>query len=434
MDVETAFLEAQLEGEEIYMIMPEGLEYLSENPNVNDDNENIFKISSKDKYVKLNKCLYGTKQAPRYWNATIDTFFKQFGLQATKCDPCLYYYIKNKKILLVGLYVDDLIIAGNCSETINKLKEGLSKRFKMKDLGELSFLLGMEIKRDRENKLLFVNQQRYVTDVLQRFGMESSKSAKTPMETGVQLTKHDNNIKETSAPYRQLIGSLMYCSSHTRPDITFSTCYLSRFMNHPSDTHWIYGKRILRYLKGTTSYGICFDGSLPLEITGYCDSDWGSNKEDRKSVIGFTYLICGGAISWKSKVHSSVALSTCEAEYVAISEAVKELLWIKQLFTELGIIMSTPNLFTDNRAAQFMAMNDYITARTKHIDIKHHFIRDCIKEGMLNLRYIQSRFNVSDNLTKALGKALFEEHILRFGVRGSVENIHQTLTEDSRMF
>jgi hypothetical protein len=421
MDVETAFLEAGLEGEDIYMDMPDGYEQLLHNPEMKPDNRNMFSISTGLKFVKLNKCLYGTKQAPRYWNSTIDKFFKEFGLQATKCDPCLYYYVQRKIIFLVGLYVDDLIIAGNCLKTIMKLKQGLSDRFHMKDLGELSYLLGMEIKRERSKKLLFVNQHRYITEILEKFGMMSSNSTAIPMEKGIQLVKHNLKNAETVNPYRELIGSLMYCSTHTRPDITFSTCHLSRYMSHPSDIHWTHAKRILRYLKGTTNTGLCFDGSLPLKLVGYCDADWGSHKEDRKSIIGYVYLICGVAISWKSKVHSSVALSTCEAEYVAISEAVKELLWIKQLFQELGIQIEIPLLFTDNQSAQFTATNEALSQRTKHIDIRHHFIKDYIQKRAFVLEHIPTGLNIADGMTKALCKQTFEKNLTGLGVRGSVE-------------
>ncbi len=350
------------------------------------------------------------------WNQCIDKFFKELGLQPCKSDPCCYLKIQGKKILIVLLYVDDLLIAGTSQGVIQELKTQLNKRFEMSDLGEVSHLLGMHITRDRQRKMLFINQKAYISKALERFGLSDCNPTIIPMDPNTKLKKLNMDEVCTSKPYRSLIGTLLYAASHTRPDISYGVSYLSRFMENPSEEHWNYAKRILRYLKGTATYGILFDGRKPFTIEGYTDADWGSDVNNkRRSTSGWIFTLCGGAITWKSKQQTSVALSSCEAEFVAMSEAVKELLWLTYLLEELKQNQKI-TLWIDNQAAKFLAENEVVHSRSKHIDIRYWFVKDKIQHEVFNLSHVSSESNTADVFTKALPAPSFRKFRDKMGV------------------
>jgi len=215
---------------------------------------------------------------------------------------------------------------------------------------------------------------------------------------------------------------LLYCSTHCRPDIAYAVSYLAKFSERPTVEHWNGAKRVLRYLKGTVDHGLLFYATGKLTLTGDCDADWGSNAEDRRSVSGYVFMLGGAAISWKSKSQPIVALSTCEAELIGVAEAVKELLWLKQLCGELGFIdIAVPVLRSDNQAAIASATREQVTQRTKHMDIRHKFIAQHLLEGDFSIRYVPSQENIADIMTKALTRVMFASGRDLLGVWGSVE-------------
>jgi histone deacetylase 1/2 len=266
---------------------------------------------------KLKKSLYGLKQAPRVWNSLLDSYLKANNFIQTEADPCVYVQNDKQKKTIISIYVDDLLIACNCKKKLHEIKEVMKKRFKMKDLGEATYCLGLHIQRDRTRKILTLNQTKYVTDTLNQLKMNNSKPAPTPIVTGIKLEKAEPTKATEQTPYRQTVGKLIYAMSGSRPDIAFATSYVSRFLDAHDQTHWKAVQRILRYLNGTREHSIVYKKQAQLQLEGYCDADWGGDQNDRKSTSGYVFMLCGGPISWNSKKQSTVALSSTEAEYIS---------------------------------------------------------------------------------------------------------------------
>ena len=298
LDVKTAFLHGLLE-EKIYMSLPDGVE------------------KQKGKVCQLVKSLYGLKQSPRCWNHEFNKFIVNLGFMRSKHDYCLYVKKGNSSnILILVLYVDDLLIAGNQLSEVEELKKDLGKRFEMSDCGQLKSFLGMKI--ENSIKGLKLSQEASIERVLQKFGMTDCNSVKTPMEKGIQLNpKTDTEFFEE--PYRELLGSLMYIMLCVRPDICFAVGYMGRFQQNPSDQHWQALKRILRYLQGTKSKKLNFTCTDDEPLIGYADADWGNDLLDRKSISGYVFKVFGCTVSWSSKKQTTVSISSSEAEYIALS-------------------------------------------------------------------------------------------------------------------
>ncbi len=391
MDVITAFLNGDLD-QEIYMLIPEGLR--------TPENEGMV--------CKLQKSLYGLKQSPRQWYAKIHDFLVgTLKFIASLNDPCLYVRKSESKILIIALYVDDLLIVGNCKSEITDIKGELSKRFEMKDLGPASVMLGIEIKRVRKDRKLWITQQDYTLEVLKRFRMTDCRTVSTPMDKSTLATlDSDGDEASENIPYRQAIGSLIYLVTCTRPDLAFTVHRLSQYLEKPKDHHWSAVKRALRYLWTTRNYGILYDGRRGSSLVGYADSDYAGDIETRKSTSGYVFLMAGGAVSWKSKKQSVVATSSCEAEYVASCLAAKEAVWLGRLLHDLTI-KSEPYAITikvDNNGAKDLAYNATVNERTKHIDVQFHFVRECTFRKKIELIRCDTTNQVADPLTKPLDR------------------------------
>lgn len=249
-----------------------------------------------------------------------------------------------------------------------------------------------------------LDQIHYIAAVLKKFGMDACKPTKSPSEINAKLTKNmvnDDNAIEV--PYQEVVGCLLYIANATRPDIGYATSDVSRFNNAHSDVHWIAVKRILRYLRGTINLKLRFKRHQNMKlVSAFCDADWGSELDDRKSRSGFVVLMCGGAVSWQSKKQSIVALSSTEAEYISLSSTVKELIWIAQLIKEIIGIKICAAVWCDNQSAIELASCEAYRPRTKHIDIRHHHIRDHMQNGLIELKYVKTDKQVADLLTKAV--------------------------------
>ncbi|CAM1292454.1 Uncharacterised protein r2_g164 [Pycnogonum litorale] len=276
----------------------------------------------------------------------------------------------------------------------------------MKDLGKLSWFLGIEF--NRENDYIEMHQRVYVEKILSRFQMNDCKPKATPCEIGINKIKVDESEElETPNAYRAIVGSLIYVMTGTRPDLCYIVTKLSQYMANPKQVHLNIAKRVLRYLKCALDHGLKFQRSdTPLKLIGFCDSDWGSS-DDRCSISGYCFRLCpdGSLISWKSKKQQTVALSTCEAEYIALATATQEAKFLKQLFTDMqGCEQRNILLHVDNQGAIALAKNPVYHQRSKHIDIKYHFVRSEILKGNINLQYIQTEYNIADVFTKPVTK------------------------------
>lgn len=391
MDITAAYLNGTLK-EDIYMLQPEGMQQ-----------------QGKEHLVcHLKKTLYGLKQAGREWNECFDTFLKEFGLCRSKSDPCIYYH--PKKTLYLGLYVDDMLIVGT-SEAISVFKLKVMQKFQAKDLGEASEILSMRIQKQADGSLT-LDQTAYIEEILETFGASSVKGASTPLDPSIKHHKVTDaewsNIKEKSSeiPYRQAIGSLLYVACGTRPDIAFSSTYMSQFNERPSEQHWRSIKHLFRYLKETKNLSLTFRKTgRAVEI--FSDADWGADHVDRKSFSGYVIIFGGAAVSWSSKKQCCTALSSAESEYLALAHTTKEVLWLKSLMQELGVekFIHTPvSVKIDSQAAMFIAKNQTTSERSKHIDIRHHFLRDYIEQNVICLEHVASVNNVADLLTKNISK------------------------------
>jgi hypothetical protein len=356
---------------------------------------------------KLRRSLYGLKQAPRQWYKKFDSFMCSTGFTRCNADHCCYVKsFKNSYIILL-LYVDDMLIAGASIEEINKLKNQLSKQFAMKDLGAAKQILGMRIIRDRANSTLKISQAEYVKKILNRFSMDGAKSVSTPLGSHFRLTKDQSPKTDqeksymSKVPYASAIGSLMYAMVCTRPDIAHAVGVVSRYMSNPGKQHWEAVKWTLRYLKGTSDMSLCFTGA-DLKLQGYVDADLAGDVDSRKSTTGFVYTLGGTAVCWTSRLQKIVALSTTEAEYVAVTEAGKEMVWLQGFLDELGRKNEKGILHSDSQSAIFLAKNPAYHSRTKHIQLRYHFIRSLLESEQLLLEKICGTENPADMLTKGV--------------------------------
>ncbi|XP_057990595.1 uncharacterized mitochondrial protein AtMg00810-like [Hevea brasiliensis] len=307
--------------------------------------------------------------------------------------------------LLVLLYVDDMIITGDNEVEISMLKNELSVRFEMKNLGEVGCFLSLEVEKSDQG--YFISQKRYAEELLQHFGMGGSKEKATPMEPHLKLMKNEGQELKDAGKFRQLVGSLIYLTT-TRPEIAYSVGVISQFMQNPRTSHLDAAKRILRYFKGTTNYDLLYKKESSFLLKGYTDPDWAGNANDRRSTSGYYFSVGSAAISWCSKKQPTVALSSTEAEYMAATMATQECVWLKHLMGDIsGAVDYAVQIQCDNESAVRLAANPVFHARTKHIEVRHHYIREKVLDREIELKGISTLDQVADIFTKALGKAKF---------------------------
>ena len=354
-------------------------------------------------YIML-KAIYGLKQAGQVWNDLLNHVLTNLlGFTRSQADPCVYYKPANK-LTMALLHVDDTTLYGE-RKRLDELKTDISQHFAITASGGLRNFVGLQVDRNRAARTLKIHQARYLQTILERFGMADCNAVSTPLDPNIKLVPLPENEAPADVPYAAAVGSLMYAAVGTRPDIAFAVQTLSQFSSRPSNTHWTAVKHVFRYLKGTTDVGITYSGNTNLELIGFSDADWAQSQADRRSVSGYAFKLADGTVSWSSKKQPTVALSTMEAEYIALSHAAKEAIWLRRLLTELGVISDSPTLvLTDNQSAIAFAHDNQFHARSKHIDIRHHFIRERIDSGDIEVRHCASEDNCADMLTKALAK------------------------------
>ena len=359
-----------------------------------------------DKVYLLHKALYGLKQAPRAWYSRIDDHLLKIGFKKSLSESTLYVKIVNDDIIVISLYVDDLLVTGSKPILVNQFKEQMKQVFEMTDLGEMSYFLGMEVIQSQQE--IFISQHKYARDVLKKFNMESCKSISTPLMENEKLSKDDGAAKVDEGLYRSLVGCLMYLTA-TRPDIMYAVSLLSRFMHCASELHFKAAKRVLRYVKGTADFGVCFKKSEKLELHGYSDSDWAGSYDDMRSTSGYLFNLGSGCFSWNSKKQDVVAQSTAEAEYVAATAAVNQALWLRKLLADLNQVQQeATQIFVDNEAAIAISNNPVFHGKTKHFKIKYYFLREVQKNEEIVLVHCKTDYQIADIFTKALSKTRFE--------------------------
>ena len=387
MDVKSAFLNGFIT-EEVYVAQPPGFEN-HEFPN------HVFKLS---------KALYGLKQAPRAWYERLSKFLNDNSFARGKIDNTLFIKIKNKDMLIVQIYVDDIIFGATNENMCKEFAKSMQGEFEMSMMGELNFFLGLQIKQSSEGT--FINQAKYTKELLKRFGMIEAKPLGTPMGTSIKLDKDENGKNVDEKLYRGMIGSLLYLTA-SRPDIMFSVCICARFQSCPKESHLVAVKRIFRYFIETYDLGIFYPRGVAFELNGFSDADYAGCRIDRKSTSGTCQFLGHSLVSWSSKKQNSVALSTAEAEYVAAGSCCAQLLWMKQQMEDYGLHFDHIPIKCDNTSAINLSKNPIQHSRTKHIEIRHHFLRDHVQKGDIELQYIHTDKQLADIFTKPLDEKRF---------------------------
>ncbi|GMP54042.1 hypothetical protein CsSME_00019320 [Camellia sinensis var. sinensis] len=388
MDVKSAFLNGYLK-EEAYVEQPKGFE----DP------------KCPNHVYKLDKALYGLKQAPRAWYDRLTTFLLDNDFQRGSVDKTLFVKHTKSHILVAQIYVDDIVFGSTAEHLVKYFSDCMTHEFEMSMMGELSYFLGLQIKQSPSG--IFVSQSKYAKNLVSKFGLESAKHARTPMSTSLHLSKDSSGIDVDPTLYRSMIGSLLYLTA-SRPDIAFSVGVCARYQASPKESHLLAVKRIIKYVNGPLGYGVWFSTDTTAEITGFSDADWAGCADDRKSTSGVCFYLGNNLVSWHSKKQNAISLSTAEAEYIAAGSCYAQMLWIKQMLHDYGIEQNTLTLFCDNTSAINISKNPVQHSRTKHIDIRHHFIRELVEEGLVVLEHIPTEHQKADIFTKPLDLLRFE--------------------------
>jgi transposase InsO family protein len=407
-DVPTAFLNASVE-EDIYMELPEGYE-------------------QSGMVCKLKKALYGLKQAPRNWDKLVHGFItRDMGFKATVSDPSLYFKrSRSGRLMMIYRFVDDMQGSHHMEDKaeFQQSVKLLQDRFRIKQLQTATWMLGMRILRDRKARTITLDQELYVTKALEKFGLEQCRVVSTPEAVGAAHDTHPSLDQPTDRQcYMEMTGTLMYAAISTRPDIAHAVHYLASHMQEPRQRHMQAAERVFRYLAGTKDLGLVFGSrngdtvgdsrgrkaQVQVDVCAFSDADWANDKGDRKSVSGWVAKLNGDPVSWSSKKQRVVALSTCEAELYAEAAAIQEVLWLRGLMEELGLHTQTGSIvYGDNQSTLAVSENGVKGARTKHVDVKYHFVTETVEQGSVKLRWVPTTQQQADLFTKALAAPPFE--------------------------
>ncbi|GJV87584.1 zinc finger, CCHC-type containing protein [Tanacetum coccineum] len=344
-------------------------------------------------------------RAPRAWNVKLDQTLKSLDFKKCNLEQAVYTKRSKTSTLIVGVYVDDLIITGTPRKEIDVFKSQMKDKFEMSDLGLLAYYLGIEVTQTGGE--ITIKQTGYINKILKETSMTDSNDTKIPMDPGTKLVKAEDGNTVDATYYRSLIGSLRYLL-HTRPDLSYSVGLLSRFMQDPKDHHLKAVKQVIRYIKGTKEHGIIYKKEGGCKITGYSDSSYGINTDQGKGTTGIVFYFGESPITWCTQKQPTVALSSCESEFMAATGAACQALWLKRLLSELtGWEEKRITLKVDNVSAIALVRNPVFHGRSKHIDIRYHFIRECVENGHINVEHVRGELQRADILTKALPRLKF---------------------------
>lgn len=387
MDVETAFLNGNIKSE-VYIYPPDGY-------NVEDG-----------KVCKLNKALYGLRESPRDWYECFHEFMTSIKFKRSDYDYCIYKGCVNNVKIYLCLYVDDILICGENVDAIKEVKKILNNRFRMKDLGKVKQYLGIDIEYEPKQKKMTLSQGKYIDSLAEKFNVKEAKKYETPMEQNLSLEPGEVN---DNLRYRSLIGALLYVASGTRPDVSYSVNYLSRFQNCYSDTHYKYALRVLKYLYFTQNIKLSYDAVFDESLDAFVDADWAADKNDRKSTTGIVIRVYNNPVMWKTHKQKIVSRASTHAEYYALADCVEEVLPVIGLLGDLDVVVKGPvKIFEDNSGAIALSKNGKFCKNSKHIDISYHFVYDYEKKGIINVTKINTEDQLADILTKSLGRIKFQ--------------------------
>ncbi|GJV90591.1 putative ribonuclease H-like domain-containing protein [Tanacetum coccineum] len=399
MDVKSAFLYGTI-GEEVYVQQPLG----------------FVDPAHPNKVYKVIKALYGLHQAPRAWYKTLSTFLLENGFRRGTIDKTLFIKKNKSDIMLVQVYVDDIIFGSTRQSMCTEFEDCMHKRFQMRSMGKLTFFLGLQVQQQPDG--IFISQDKYVADILKKFDFCSIRTATTPIESNKPLVQDEDGVDVDVHVYRSMIGSLMYLTA-SRPDIMFAVCACARFQVTPKASHLNAVKRIFRYLKHQPKLGLWYPRDSPFELEAFSDSDYGGASLDRKSTTGGCQFLGRRLISWQCKKQTIVANSTTEAEYVAAANCCGQVLWIQNQMMDYGFNFMNTKIHIDNESTICIVKNPVYHSRTKHIEIRHHFIRDCYEKRLIDVVKIHTDNNVADLLTKGFDVTRFNFLVLELILLGN---------------
>ena len=348
---------------------------------------------------RLKKALYGLKQAPRAWYERLTGFLVDGGYIRGSVDKTLFFMEKQKDIIVVQIYVDDIIFGSTSQSMVDEFVKNMTQEFEMSMCGELKYFLGLQI--DQSEKGVFISQAAYAQSLVKRFGLTDSKISKTPMSATLKLARDEAGEDVDTKLYRGMIGSLLYLTA-SRPDLSFSVGVCARYQAKPKVSHLNAVKRIIKYVKGTENLGVYYSRNSNENLVGYCDADWAGCADDRKSTSGGCFFLGNNLISWLSKKQNSVSLSTAEAEYIAMGSCCSQLIWMKQMSADYGMHAGPLLVYCDNKSAIDISKNPVQHSRTKHIDIRHHFIRELVEDNQVVIDHVVTDSQLADIFTKSL--------------------------------
>ncbi|GJV51479.1 retrovirus-related pol polyprotein from transposon TNT 1-94 [Tanacetum coccineum] len=410
MDVKTAFLNGELK-EEVYVHQPEG-----------------FVDPERPHHVyRLKKALYGLKQAPRAWYDTLSKFLLAQGFSKGVVDPTLFIRKTGKHTLHVQIYVDDIIFASTDPKDCDRFSNEMSSKFQMSMMGQISFFLGLQISQNPRG--IFINQSKYANEILKKFDLHKSDPVDTPM---VERTKLDEDLSGTpvdQTKYRSMIGSLMYLTA-SRPDLVFAVCMCARYQSRPTKKHLEAVKRVFRYLQGTINMGLWYPKDTAMALTAYADADHAGCQDTRRSTSGSAQFLGDKLVSWSSKKQTSTSISSTEAEYIAMSGCCAQILWMRSQLSDYGFAYNRIPLYCDNKSAIALCCNNVQHSRSKHIDIRHHFIREQVEKGVVELYFVRTEYQLADIFTKALPRERFEFILPRLGMKCMKPETLKSLQDD----
>ncbi|SOV06091.1 uncharacterized protein UDID_19267 [Ustilago sp. UG-2017a] len=361
------------------------------------------------KVYKVVKGLYGLKQSGREWNQEFDRSLRHMGFFQVECAPCIYTKGQGKDMAIVVIYVDDTLVIAPRLETVLKVKKQIGQRWKMEDSGEVSHFLGIKISRDHAMRTMTIGQSGYIDQVLAKHLDKRTKPTMVPMQSIPEGTLVANAAQQKEYPV--IVGKLLWVANSTRPDLSLTVGVLARHMREPSQEHYQAAQRVLRYLESTKEVGLVYRASESQEpLVTHSDANWASDATiQRRSTSGSVALVYGNPVAWKSATQKCVSLSAVEAEFIAATEATREVLFLKQLLRSIGIATGTPTVYSDNTGCIQVSKDPAQHWKLKHIDTKYHFVRNNVQEGRVQIKYVDTTRNLADVLTKPIGRQAMQQ-------------------------
>ncbi|GJX21475.1 retrovirus-related pol polyprotein from transposon TNT 1-94 [Tanacetum coccineum] len=410
MDVKTAFLNGNLR-EEVYVSQP--------NRFVDKDKPN--------RMYKLKKALYGLKQAPHAWYDMLSSFLISQYFSKGSVDPTLLICRDGKELLLVQIYVDDIIFAASTPELCDLFSKIICSKFKMSMMDKISFFLGLQISQSPRG--IFINQSKYALESLKKYGFNSCDPVDTPMVEKSKLDEDKEGKVVDPSHYRGMIGTLLYLTA-SRPDLQFAICMCARYQARPTEKHLHAVKRIFQYLRGTVNRGLWYPKDSSIALTAFADADHAGCQDTRRSTSGSMQFLGDRLISWSSKRQKSAAISSTEAEYIALSGCCAQILWMRSQLTDYGFGFNKIPMYCDNKSAIALCCNNVQHSRSKHIDIRFHFIKEHVENGVIELYFVNTEYQLADIFTKALGRERIEFLINKLGMRSFTPETLKQLADE----